>query len=242
MPLNSQKSNIPWARWIGEFVVIVLGILGAMGVDEYREIQNDREREQEYLSSLNLDLQSNIERLTDSGTKSIEGLARLEYLLEELGVNLEVYYFSPELEEYGFSRTQLSRPTWLNLGLSGFGETFIPSSVTYNTLLSTGDLRIISDTELRRAIPSYYGNLEYRVREMESDTQLVQDYYSFLLQNNIDIYDSSELVKVSSVPGLIPYLANARDSMHWRSIRFIRMKEETELLLNQLNSILVADR
>ena len=28
--------NLPWARWLGEFMVIVVGVLVALAVDEWR--------------------------------------------------------------------------------------------------------------------------------------------------------------------------------------------------------------
>ena len=34
--MREPVRNLPWARWLGEFMVIVVGVLVALAVDEWR--------------------------------------------------------------------------------------------------------------------------------------------------------------------------------------------------------------
>ena len=40
-PLLQSFGALPWGRWLGEFVIIVVGVLVALAVDSYREDQID---------------------------------------------------------------------------------------------------------------------------------------------------------------------------------------------------------
>ncbi len=64
--MPATTGNLPeryvgiYRRWAGEFVVIVLGILAALAVDSWSEQRDNRSLEQEYLSRIKEDLESDL--------------------------------------------------------------------------------------------------------------------------------------------------------------------------------------
>ena len=51
-----NKPSLPWGRLAAEFVVIVIGVLVALGVDQWIDALDDRAREREYTVRLRGDL------------------------------------------------------------------------------------------------------------------------------------------------------------------------------------------
>ena len=56
--------KIDWPRALGEFVVIVMGVLAALAVDEWRGDYEDRRTEIDYLDRLRVDIEQDIEKFS----------------------------------------------------------------------------------------------------------------------------------------------------------------------------------
>ena len=56
-----NRPRIIWPRAIGEFVIIVMGVLAALAVDEWRGEYNDRKTEVDYVNRLRVDLERDID-------------------------------------------------------------------------------------------------------------------------------------------------------------------------------------
>ena len=78
----SEKRSI---RWIGEFVVIVLGVLVALGVDDWRQYRTDRELEQHLLDRLATDLAADATDLAVAQSM----VARRVWVLDELTIEID---------------------------------------------------------------------------------------------------------------------------------------------------------
>ena len=62
----ADPRTVPWSRLVGEFLVIVVGVLAALGVDSWRERKQEEDLGQAYLRGLLTDLTADSTRLADS--------------------------------------------------------------------------------------------------------------------------------------------------------------------------------
>jgi hypothetical protein len=70
-----------WPRFLGEFLVIVIGVLVALGVDNWASATSDRALEQEYLERLLQDVRSDLVQYEFIADVSAAGTAYLDTLL-----------------------------------------------------------------------------------------------------------------------------------------------------------------
>lgn len=230
--ISNRLRSLPWLRWLGEFVVIVLGILGAFAVDEYREAERDREVANEYLQQLVQDLVRDRHQMVNTQRRIHGELLAADQVLLLLGADLNGYwnevpfYSSPTLESFA--------PDQIRINELGEFDLFHPYVSTYSSIVSNGDLRTIADPTLRRAIVSYYEEVARRQRDQEEfliDATRLKD---LLLSHNIDLHQSDQLDDILAIRGLLPVLSAARDSSHWRLARLYIMKLHQQTLMKTL--------
>lgn len=227
-----RLTSFPWLRWFGEFVVIVLGILGAFAVDEYRETQRDHEVADEYLEQLVQDLVNDRHHIVTSEQRVRAELQTADQMLLLLGADLEDYwnqvpfYESPVLGQFEKGD--------IDAAYLGEFETFQPYTATYTSIVSNGDLRTIADATLRRAIVSYYEGSARRNRDRDEFYTDAVRLKELLLRNGIDLHEGGQVDQVLAIEGLQPVLAAARDSSHWRLARILLIKLNQQMLMNAL--------
>lgn len=137
--------RLSWRSLLGEFFVVVLGVLVALWVDEIKEARVDAGLEVEYLHSLLIDLDADLAQFdsADAWSRRQEAAA---------ATVLSLYDGTPTTKSAAELVAAVETAGWQ----------FFPS-ITRNTiddLKSTGNLRLIKDPTLRRAIASYYATLD----------------------------------------------------------------------------------
>jgi len=135
------KASIDWRKAATEFVVIVVGVLAALAVDQWRDDRNDRATEAEYLGRLKSDLNADLVQFARF-EKVFETKARVVTQLRNLGLS----------ELMALDHQQLMD----NLVLSSFTGLTAAQSTTFDELQSTGRLALIQDVQLRDALSGYY--------------------------------------------------------------------------------------
>ena len=140
-----MATRLNWRLLVGELVVIVVGVLMALWVDELREARVHAELEVEYLQSLVTDLEADLAQFdsTEAWMRRQESSAASV---------LALYEGAPLTENLADLVTAVETAGWQ----------YYPS-ITRNTiedLRSTGNLRLLRDAALRRAISSYYATME----------------------------------------------------------------------------------
>jgi len=128
-----------------EFVVVVVGILVALAVDDWRQARADRALEQHLLTSLIQDLEadSSDAALQDGASRRVfESAARLLAVIDS-----QIAGTSPQSSVQGLSQ-HLARLVFL-------AELEI-SDGTYAEMIATGSLRVLRDPDLRRQVSQYY--------------------------------------------------------------------------------------
>lgn len=166
-----MSTRLNWRFLVGEFVVIVVGVLMALWVDELREARSNAELEVEYLQSLVTDLEADLAQFD-------EAEAWMQRQEAAAATVLELYEGSP--------------PTGHTVDLVAAVETagwqYVPS-ITRNTLedlRSTGNLRLITDPALRRAIASYYSTVEEASIPLAAMQDRIWDQYDARVANVLE--------------------------------------------------------
>ena len=130
---------------LGEFVVIVVGVLIALWVDELRDTRNNAALEIEYLRSFVTDLESDLAQFdeTEAWMRRSEAAA---------ATVLKLYQGSPPTENIA--------DLVIAVETAGWQAWPVITRNTIDDLRSTGNLRLIGDRDLRRAIAAYYTIIE----------------------------------------------------------------------------------
>lgn len=124
-----------------EFLVVVVGVLVALAVDQMVDARAERQLERDYLSALQADVQSDLSRLRDElhpGIDEREAMARAVIAALD--------------EEYPFDAVRLA----VALDWAGHLALFEPRRATFDDLLGTGNLRLIRNRELRAEVVEYH--------------------------------------------------------------------------------------
>lgn len=132
-----------------ELGVIVLGVLIALGVDEWRESLRDRASEVDYVERLVADLEMDVERLTHEVQRMDPKIETLETLLVAPNA---VASGSVDLRSVA---GDLAAASWAAWGKQP------PHRVTFDELLSTGALSLLRRTDLRQGIAEYYRDFDF---------------------------------------------------------------------------------
>lgn len=156
-----------WQRLLGEFVVIVVGVLVALAVDEWRSTRSDRALEQQYLERLEGDL---------TRTRSALDTARLQFA----GAAHNADFVEPFL----WGRTGLPGDTsTVVAALYRASRSLAPDlantlpRTTILELQNTGRIGLIRSVPIRTAVQEYYTEVNTLSMNL---TLLPGDYRAFI--------------------------------------------------------------
>lgn len=243
-----NKEMVTWSRWASEFLVVVVGVLVALAVDNYRENLDNRDRQDTYLANLLIDVEGDQQQLLGSINQSRRSLSQIESLLLVAGIDLNGLVVAEQITEHGYNREGLGESTTVALlndkyytWIAGRFDTFDPYQPTYASLLATGDLRLIENEDLKRSITYYYENIRGRNSDRPDMINDVHQLNEFLASSGINTYDKEHIQSIPFLEGSVPYLAAARNSQHWWYARKLLMLESMEALLIDLHEVVGDD-
>lgn len=171
-----------WTTFLAELLLIVAGILIALYIDGWMEDRRDRDAEAGYLALLAEDL-SLIEGVLEDYVKFETAVARL---------GAEAYAaMSP-----GNLPADADALREMLAGLAA-RRTLSIVSAAYTELTSTGNLRLITNQDLRNSIVVHFATIETVERVVENNNSAYIDtlYFGFLLESGI-----TPIVVPSTVP------------------------------------------
>ena len=150
MELSQSKGN--WARrWLGEFLVIVVGVLTALAVDDFRQARADRAYERYVLERVSDELDADIDQIWRTEGEAHQRVWVINRLLGESGDSASAAAVE-SLPRRMLERTA-EAPVLRSLR---YVSQFDISDATYRELIATGGLQVVSDPQIRAAISRYY--------------------------------------------------------------------------------------
>ena len=168
--LNEGKTSKYFKYAIGEIVLVVIGILIALQINNWNQGRIEQNKEQTYLANIKRDLENQL--------KSIKSQLEFENNIIDL--------MEPFLDSYyKTSKINLDATHTKNLSLVTTRQTFVRNDPTYTDLISSGNIDIIKNTEFKNKLIEFNQNLE-RVEKINHN-------------NNVDLSDRiyfSEIIKL----------------------------------------------
>ena len=134
-----------------EFLVVLVGILAALGVDDWRQARSDRQLEEHLLTSLAADLENDRQDAQLQETLAGRHREAVNHLLAILE-----HPSAPRDQQFDMSPEGIDASLAL---LSGMPELQV-FNPTYTEMISTGSIRVLRNRALRRQISSYYQRAE----------------------------------------------------------------------------------
>lgn len=158
---------------LGEIILVVIGILIALQINNWNEFQKDRKREKMYLQSLHSDLK--------------ESQAELRRVISKTE---NVEKATIQLLSYNEDSVQMPPPAVFDsILLRTFGYTIaMTNEGTINDISGSGDLKIIQNDKLRRMIASWEAGFKM-IREREDLLKKAFKENKDRMQRKIDMYE-----------------------------------------------------
>jgi len=166
--LLSEGKTFNYLKYaVGEIILVVIGILIALGINNWNQKQNEIKREIISLNNLILDL--------DEQYDVLNGHINIEEQYYESGI----YVF----EHYAKNKAFVINDTLLSkLNILAIRNSFSPINTTYEELVSTGEIGQIRNRALKRKIMQFYSNLERAALVTSSNnTNLVDGLFNPVL-------------------------------------------------------------
>lgn len=136
-----------WSKVLGEFILILAGVLTALAVDQWRESRRDRRLEREYLVRLRADLvetrQSIDNTTTDFERLLVHGRAVSRVLDGENAFPADTLGFLASA---------------LHVSRGGYDPAVARGA--YDDLISTGNIRLLRNEALRYRLSTFYGTVD----------------------------------------------------------------------------------
>lgn len=179
--LADDNQFLKYSRYaVGEIVLVVIGILIALQINNWNEDQKERKRELTYLENIKTDLLMNIDELN----RFIEARRSC---IASCQAALRYYNRDVELDIDDFNHHSLNIMIWFP---------FKQHDNTYQELLNSGNLAIIADKRIKNSLQNMqvgFSNIAFIEGEMQQDYEsyLYESFFTTVdLETNLNRYEA----------------------------------------------------
>ncbi len=145
MNADANRVRVNWRQAIAEVSLIMVGILGALAVDGWRDERAERSAEVDYLQSLKADFEANREELK----------ANIETRRGLINIGKEIH----SIIQSDLTRIQ-QREIIEKISELYYMHTWKPATGTYDEMMGSGHFSYIQNRELRIKLSKYAKRLE----------------------------------------------------------------------------------
>ncbi|MEO0506427.1 MAG: DUF6090 family protein [Bacteroidota bacterium] len=158
--LIEEKHFTKYALYaLGEILLVVIGILIALQIDNYAEVQKEREKELILLSNLSKEVDLDIQQIENNTRFSQERLQRLDSLVDTLNQPDSIDKKAFVLKSFEFVVDQY----------------FKSNSGIFDEAISSGKMSYVQNEPLRQSIFNYYRNAKETYTDQA--TKLITDEF-----------------------------------------------------------------
>ena len=164
--VNQQKMLSYLAYAFGEILLVVIGILIALQVGDWKQQRTDRRLEKAYLERLIIDMDTDL-RIANYIMETLEtkavSMSKVRAYVDDPTIILD------DSVMINLKRSYIMGSELPNARLTG----------TFQELISTGNLSLIQNTDLRNGIVNFYSGWQHRYDRIES---FHTEYITLILQ------------------------------------------------------------
>lgn len=161
---------------VGEIILVVIGILIALQINNNNEIRKQQDQELHYLKNLKTDLEMNIEHIDDY-------IETRKHTIASANAILEHFEGKPISDYEAFSANTINVYTW---------RKFFQINNTFQELMNSGNLALISNDSIK----DIYLNMETLYKVMKDEEEHFRfDSELLLFEPNYNMVDLNPVVK-----------------------------------------------
>ncbi|MFD2822056.1 DUF6090 family protein [Lacinutrix iliipiscaria] len=164
--------KINWQYTFGEILIVIIGITIAFSMNKCAQDTKDQQQKNQYLTNIKNDVTSDKLQLVKNNEEINEKLNLTSEIIPLLATD------SPEKMQIIGKIFKVANVT-----------NFTPNNITYQTLINSGDLKLIDDFELKKAIELHYANYDIMFKDYERQETIHKEYLGPYFINNAD-YDA----------------------------------------------------
>lgn len=163
--LREGKTSKYLTYALGEIVLVVIGILIALSINNWNQERLASKKESVYLTNLEVDLEQQL--------SSIDIQLSYEQKYIDTAHPLLNTYFKVK-------KFTLDSASSQSLNILSSRKTFVKTDPTYQDLISTGNIALIKDQELRKTLLQYYNERErYEKIIQNNNTLRIDETFSY---------------------------------------------------------------
>ena len=238
LELLSKNESSKYLKYaLGEIILVVVGILIALQINTWNQIRINQEIKTTYILSLKKDL-----------------INQLNTIQLQMDFESEIIEYAKPILEHYYSNSKLKIDSLFFLSIEGMiaRKTFIRNDPTYTVLLSSGDLELIKEIELKQEIVAYYQELARNEDIIIYNNSLYVDqvYKSAFLQIGVSLssdfgfhsrtmeLSKKQLLKMENELWIINLISHRRDLAKGNYGRMDQLYLTTEKLINSIEILL----
>ena len=178
--------KINWKYTLGEVIIVVIGISIAFSLNSLKENLSNSKHKTQYLENMTLDIDKELKELNRINLEIQSKLKTIREIKPFLGSRSE------NRDTIVSKVFELARMV-----------NFYPENTTYQTLINSGDMKLIDDFQLRRSIEEHYSYhknvLQNYIRIEEIHKKHLGNFFIYeldydkLQKGNLDFLDSKLL-------------------------------------------------
>ncbi len=169
--------KINWQYTFGEILIVIIGITIAFSLNKCTESKKNSALKNQYLIHLIQDVKADKQHLSDNLEALHEKLAELKRIIPALKPENSQ---DPAIVPRVFNVSRLIN--------------FTPKNITYQTLINSGDFKLIDNFELKRAIEEYYAKHTALLQAYSRQENIHKTYLGnyFVTHMNYDAFQENE--------------------------------------------------
>jgi hypothetical protein len=188
---------------IGEIVLVVIGILIALSINNWNSERINRKQEKEYLSRLVVDLEKDLDNLQSTFTRYQQKLIVGKIVVDQLGENNSDFFLTTDA--YGDALKRFNaKDAWTppeQFGSKLFQiltiYLFNQRRITFDEMISSGKIEIIQDQNLRTLIQEYYPQaVDFQNFQDVIVMTVQQNFRTALNENNISSINQGDFNEI----------------------------------------------
>tara|TARA_A100001011_G_scaffold386831_1_gene463485 strand:+ start:506 stop:1312 length:807 start_codon:yes stop_codon:yes gene_type:complete len=218
----------------GEVILVVIGILVALQVNNWNEYRKEKVEEKKILLSLHNEISNNLESLQVVIDEKNKIINTNQHIINNIGKN-------------GEWKSQKSLDSLMNyISLSGW--IFVPQNGVLNEIINSGKLLLIENDLIKNEIASLPQLISLITEEDRQYRLDLHQYFLPFLSKNYNLIELTRYRELlenysfkmgeTNFPKSIPELLNSREFENILTIQSIWIKFSNELSINQKNKYL----